>query len=274
MPLPLGLWAADAIVAVSPAYAAEMQTREFGGGLHRFLHKHARRLRGILNGIDTTSYDPARDAALFAKYSSQDLRRRSPNKQALQARLGLAQRSNVPILGVVSRLDVQKGMDLLIRALRSPRLARRRWQAVVLGHGDQRLEKAARELQRRYRRRVRVETRYDAVLARQIYAGADILVMPSRYEPCGLAQMIAMRYGCVPLVRAVGGLRETVQDQKNGFTFGEPTTAALRRTLISAMAQYGDEARWRGLQLAGMGMDFSWAASARQYLDLYRTLTR
>jgi starch synthase len=272
--LPLGLWSADAIVAVSQAYAAEIQTREYGARLDRFLRRRSDRLHGFLNGIDTVAFDPEHDDVLSANYSMQSLERRAGNKAALQRRLGLARSLDTPLLATVSRMDSQKGMDLVLRSLKSSRMATQEWQAIILGRGNSRLEKAALQLQRGDRKRIRVANRYDPVLARQIYAGADILLMPSRYEPCGLSQMIAMRYGCVPVVRAVGGLRETVRHGENGFVFRDPTSTALSKAVKAALVRYRSAADWRELQLAGMAADFSWESSARRYLALYRSLTR
>ena len=206
--LPLGLWAADAIVAVSPSYAREIQTDELGSGLQDYLRARRDSLHGILNGIDTEDFNPALDPALAANFGIPTLERRAQNKAALQVRLGLAATKDVPLFGMVSRLDPQKGTDLLAAALR--RLRDLEWQVVVLGTGMPRLERSLKRLEEEFPNRFRAELRYDAGLARQIYGGADAFLMPSRYEPCGLAQMLAMRYGCLPIVSAVGGLKDTV----------------------------------------------------------------
>ena len=269
-PLPLGLWAADAIVPVSPTYAREIQTRAFGCGLEGFLRARADSVHGILNGIDYRSYNPAEDSALAACFDVAAVEDRAANKSALQARLGLAQDPSVPLLAVVSRLDPQKGIDLLrpsLRMLREPT-----WQLVVLGAGSPCLERSMRRLQSDFPDRVRAEIRYDAALARQIYAGADILLMPSRYEPCGLSQMIALRYGCVPVVSPVGGLQDTVSDGETGFVAPRPTVGRVARTIDRALAAFRDPQRWAAIQTAGMSRDFSWKASARAYGALYRRL--
>jgi starch synthase len=268
LPLPLGLWAADAIVAVSPSYADEILSPEFGSGLQDFLGMRRDTVHGILNGIDTASYNPTDDPAIAMPFSSVTLADRIPNKSDLQERLGLPLRPDVPLLGVVSRMDVQKGMDLAIKALRSLKAD---FQAVILGAGDPALEQAARQLQAYRPENIRVETRFDAKLARQIYAGADIFLMPSRYEPCGLSQMIAMRYGCVPLVRAAGGLKDTVT-KETGFIFEKPVVQSLSAAIRSALKVYPDREHWAQLQQAGMSKDFSWANSARQYFLLYQSL--
>jgi starch synthase len=269
-PLPLGLWAADAIVPVSPTYAREIQTRAFGCGLEGFLSRRSGSVHGILNGIDYRSYNPAEDSAIASCFDGADVTRRAPNKVALHARLGLACQSEVPLLAVVSRLDPQKGIDLLrpsLRMLREPA-----WQLVVLGAGSPRLERSMRRLQTDFPDRVRAEIRYDAALARQIYAGADVLLMPSRYEPCGLSQMIALRYGCVPVVSPVGGLQDTVTDGATGFVAPRPTVGRLARTIDRALNAFREPQRWSAIQAAGMSQDFSWKASAREYVALYQRL--
>ncbi len=273
LPLPLGLLAADRITTVSPGYAREMLEEDrFAAGLRPFLLRRREDLSGILNGIDTASFDPATDPQLTVRYDAAHLERRAENKVALQAELGLPRQPERPLLGMVSRLDVQKGVDLIFRALRwSGGLD---WQAVLLGSGDPALEAQARALAERYPQRVRVVTRYDAALARRIYGGADLLLMPSRYEPCGLSQMIAMRYGCLPLVNAVGGLRDTVRDGETGFVFAGARAANLVRALRRALDLYARQpARWREMQRQAMAQDFSWTRSAQAYADLYRQVS-
>jgi starch synthase len=269
-PLALGLWAADAIVAVSPTYAREMQSKESGGGLHEYLRARRDSLHGILNGIDVESFNPATDPVLEMNYGVPTLERRAANKSALQARVGLPQDGRVVTLGVVSRLDAQKGTDLIPAAFRRIRDAD--WQLIVLGTGQQRLEESLRRLQRDFPDKIRVEVAYDARLARQIYAGADALLMPSRYEPCGLAQMIAMRYGCIPVVSAVGGLVDTVVDGTTGVVMGAPTSARLGSAIRKTVHMHGDGPAWAAMQKAGMAQDFSWTASAQKYFDLYRSV--
>lgn len=269
MPLPLGLWAADVITPVSPGYAEEILGEEFGCGLYEFLSTRRANLHGILNGIDMASYNPTDDAALESPFSRLTLEDRTPNKIALQNRLGLPVKSDIPLLAMVTRMDVQKGVDIAIKALES--FKKLEFQLVVLGTGDPVLEEAARALQAAHPERIRIETRFDAQLARQIYAGADLFLMPSRYEPCGLSQMIAMRYGCVPLVRATGGLRDTVTPE-SGFLFDKATPLALSNTLRKALKRFPDREAWSKLQLAGMAKDFSWVNSAKQYFELYQAL--
>jgi starch synthase len=171
---------------------------------------------------------------------------------------------------MVTRMDVQKGVDIALRGLRM--LGKQSWQFVLLGAGDPRLEAMAKKLQAEMPDRVRVETRYDAKLARQIYGGADMFLMPSRYEPCGTSQMIAMRYGCIPLVRAVGGLHDTVTDSETGFVFVDTKIKSFNDALRRALNLYPYHSRWAALQKAGMALDFSWHKSARKYLELYKKL--
>jgi starch synthase len=269
-PLPLGLWAADAIVAVSPTYAREILTPEFGCGLQDYLHARRESLNGILNGIDVDSFNPALDPAIGANFGVPTLEKRSLNKTALQVRLDLPTDLEVPLLSVISRMDPQKGIDLIPNALR--KLKELMWQLVILGTGDPKLEEVIRRLQVEFPDRVRSEFKYDPGLARQIYAGSDIFLMPSRYEPCGLSQMIAMRYGCVPIVSAVGGLKDTIYHNETGFIFEKPTVSRLATAIKKAFAVFSDRPHWAAMQKAGMAQDFSWAVSARQYYQLYQRL--
>ena len=270
MPMPLGLWASDAIVAVSPTYAEEILHEEFGSGLQDFFRNRSDTLRGILNGLDTASFDPQTDPTLAANFNAETLSLRPRNKAALQERVGLPVNPDVPLLGMVSRMDQAKGIDIALKGLRM--MTKQDWQLVILGAGDPKLESIAKKLQEDMPGRVRVEMRYDAKLARQIYAGSDIFLMPSRYEPCGLSQMIAMRYGSVPLVRAVGGLHDTVTDSETGFVFVDTKVKSFNDTLRRALSLYPYRSRWMDLQKAGMAQDFSWSNSAQKYLELYKKL--
>jgi starch synthase len=270
LPMPLGLWASDAMVAVSPTYANEILHEEFGSGLHEFLRNRTDTLHGILNGIDTASFDPQTDPALAAKFNAESLSVRPRNKAALQERAGLPLNPDVPLLGMVTRMDQAKGIDIALKGLRM--LAKHDWQLVLLGAGDAKLEAMAKKLQEDMPDRVRVEMRYDAKLARQIYGGADLFLMPSRYEPCGISQMIAMRYGCVPLVRAVGGLHDTVTDSETGFVFVDAKVKAFNDAVRRALELYPYHSRWANLQKAGMALDFSWSSSAKKYFELYKKL--
>ena len=269
LPLPLGLFSADAIVAVSPTYAQEILTPEFGCGLEDFIHRHREVLHGILNGIDTVSLDPSTDPAVPFQFTSENPAIREKNKTALQEKLGLPVDPVTPMIAMVGRMDTQKGVDLALNVLE--KITDIPWQFVLLGTGDPALEESARKFQTEFPGRVRVELRYDGALARHIYAAADMLLMPSRYEPCGLAQMIAMRYGCLPIVHATGGLSDTVTDA-TGFRFKSATPRSLRTALVKALTVYADRERWRAKQQTAMRADFSWAKPAQEYFELYQTL--
>ncbi|MDP2778305.1 MAG: glycogen/starch synthase, partial [Anaerolineales bacterium] len=272
MPLPLGLWASDAIVAVSPTYANEVLTPEDGCGLDEFLQLRRETISGILNGIDVVSFNPADDSALGMNFDVDSLEKRAVNKTLLQERLGLPPDPDAPLLAMISRMDVQKGVDLAFTALKS--MKKVNFQAIILGTGDPKLEEAAQSLHNLFPEKIKVELRYDARLARQIYAGSDMLLMPSRYEPCGLSQMIAMRYGCVPVVRATGGLNDTVQHGETGFVFDKAHHMSLMGAVKAGLKIYSDRERWQKIQRAGMGQDFSWENSARKYLELYQSLVK
>ncbi|MEA3357752.1 MAG: glycogen/starch synthase, partial [Patescibacteria group bacterium] len=206
MPLPLGLLSADHIVAVSPTYAKEILSPEFGVGLDGFLRSRAESISGILNGIDTSKWDPETDDHLEARYSSKNLDLRTQNKLRLQREFDLEEDIQSPLLAMVTRLDYQKGVDLVIEAVRqlliTPGYASKLWQLIILGTGDPTLEEAVGALVENLPSKLRAVIRFDAALSHRIYAGADMLLIPSRYEPCGLTQMIAMRYGCVPIARS------------------------------------------------------------------------
>jgi starch synthase len=272
LPLPLGMAHADAITAVSPGYAAEIQTPAFGCGLESFLASRPDVLRGILNGIDPDVWDPSHDPWLVAAFDRRSIASRASNKADLQRAVGLPVEPRTPLLAMITRLEMQKGVDLAMGALRQ--LAGRCWQLVLLGTGDPALEDRARAFAAREPQRVRFLPTFDAELARRIYAGTDMILVPSRYEPCGLVQMIGMRYGAVPIVRATGGLKDTVvaygrEGPGTGFLFGPAEPQALAEAVHQALDVYQDPRAWRGLQQRGMAQDFSWGRSARAYADLY-----
>jgi starch synthase len=269
-PLPLGLWSADKIVAVSPSYAAEIQTPEYGCGLETFLQSRRQKISGIVNGIDTISWDPSADEALSETFSLDQLDARAANKKFLQTQFGLDVDDSIPLLAMVTRMDQQKGVDIALEALRL--ISKLGWQALLLGSGNPEIESTARQLETDFPERVCAIIRYDSKLSRQIYGGADVLLMPSRYEPCGLAQMIAMRYGTLPLARATGGLRDTITEGMTGFLFTGAAPGDMAVALRKALKTYKKPEIWQYMQRTGMRSDFSWHVSARQYADLYFSL--
>jgi starch synthase len=269
-PLPLGLWSADAIIPVSPAYAEEITTPEFGCGLESYLRMRAKNITGILNGLDVDSYNPATDGTLASQFDVRNPERRSINKEFLQKTLGLPVEPKTPLIGMVGRVDQQKGVDIAINALMN--LRGTPWQFVLLGSGDPAIESSLHTLQAAFLERVHIALRYDAELGRRIYAGADIFLMPSRYEPCGLAQMIAMHYGAVPVARATGGLKDTVFEGKNGFLFQDASPESLLAVLAKAINSYSDREEWNQIQWNGMTADYSWERSARSYANIYLSL--
>ncbi|MDP2133558.1 MAG: glycogen synthase GlgA [Sulfuritalea sp.] len=275
--LKAGLQHADAISTVSPGYAREIQTEEEGMGMSGLLRHRAGQLTGILNGIDTEAWNPATDRHLAKTYTARRLDDKAINKDALQAELGLEQRNDLPLLAVVSRLTEQKGLDLLLEV--APQLLELPAQLAILGTGAPALERGWSALAQKHPNQCAVTIGFDEALAHRIEAGADIFVMPSRFEPCGLNQMYSLRYGTPPVVRATGGLADTVIDEAdarhgNGFVFGPATAAALLQALQRATAAWHDRPHWRRLQRHGMARDSSWQESAAHYVALYRQLKR
>lgn len=270
-----GLLHTTKISTVSPTYADEVKTAAGGFGLDGLMRFRAADLVGILNGIDDEQWDPARDATLPARFTAADLAGKAICKARLQERFGLEQRPGVPVFGVVSRLASQKGLDLLADALAGI-MERMEVQLVVLGSGDRRLENDFNWAAGAYRGRVGTYVGFDAALARLIQAGSDFFVMPSRSEPCGLTQMYAMRYGTPPIVRATGGLVDTVQNYVEGqpvgtgFVFHDTSAGALADTIGWACATYYDRpVELMDLRRRAMAQDFSWHRSAARYVDLY-----
>jgi starch synthase len=260
-----GIALADRLVTVSPTYAGEIQTETYGAGLDGLLRFRSRVLHGILNGIDQRAWDPALDGALYANYSAGALAGKAENKVCLTNDLNLS--AEAPLGVVISRLVHQKGIDLIARAL--PALLETGMNLVVLGDGDRTLEAHFAEIAQRMPDRVAAFFRFDDQLARRLYAAADFLLMPSRYEPCGLGQMIAQRYGTLPIVRATGGLVDTVIDGKTGFMFADAAPHALHETVLRAMGAFRQPG-FRKLREECMQLDWSWNASAEHYEDVYR----
>ncbi len=270
-----GLLEADGITTVSPSYAEEIQNSFYGEGLDWILRERRSRLWGILNGIDEEIYNPATDPYLFANYTHLD--GKAANKKALQRKLGLPEDEETPVLAFVSRLVPQKGLDLIAHILEE--LLQENIQMVVLGTGEYRYEEMFRWFERQYPDRLRVKIMFDEALAHQIYAGADMLLMPSLFEPCGLAQLIAMNYGTVPIVRETGGLKDTVipynqyTGEGTGFSFANYNAHELLFTAQRAIRIYReDKDTWQRLRAQAFQQDFSWEHSADQYVQLYERL--
>ena len=277
--LKAGLQFADRITTVSPTYAAEIQGEEGGMGLGGLLRERAADLRGILNGIDTEVWNPATDPAIAGRFDANDLGRRAANKSALQQRFGLQQREDVFLLGVISRLSWQKGLDLLLESL--PAVLGEDMQLVLLGSGDADLQERYRVAAQAHAGQIGVVIGYDETLAHLIQAGADALVVPSRFEPCGLTQLCALRYGAVPIVSRVGGLEDTVVDadeaaiasgSATGFKLETVSAEGLAAAFRRSHGVFRDARVWRSIQKNGMATDVSWHGRAGSYAGLYREM--
>ncbi|HMM53431.1 MAG TPA: glycogen synthase GlgA [Candidatus Desulfobacillus sp.] len=276
-----GLHYADRITTVSPRYAEEIQTEAFGYGFAGLLRWRRKVLTGILNGIDTKVWDPASDPFLPRRYEYAHMSGKEACREALRRRLGLAQASSTPLLAAVCRLTQQKGVDLLLEI--GDEIAQLPAQLALLGSGDKGLEAALTELAARHPEQFSVTIGFDEGLAHLIEAGADLFLMPSRFEPCGLNQMYSLRYGTPPLVRETGGLADTVVDcceaaladgTANGFVFQDATAEALMQAIRRAVTAWHDKALWRRLQRNGMVLDFGWSRAAGAYKDVYAGLSR
>lgn len=274
-----GIQFADHVTTVSPTYAREIQD-EHGAGLEGVLSHRSAHLSGILNGIDTKVWDPASDPFLPAHYSAGDMEGKAICKAKLQEAFDLPVLPNVPVIGVVSRLVPEKGIDLLLAAVRALRDAS--GQLVVLGRGDGAIESMLADASAAHPETISVKLTYDEGLAHLIQAGADVMAVPSRIEPCGLTQMYAMRYGTLPLVRRTGGLSDSVvnatwdaidDEVATGFVFNDATQGAVAGTVRWLVSVYRDRDTWRELQRNAMAQDFSWSRAAATYADLYRRLT-
>ena len=274
-----GLSYADRITTVSPTYALEIQTPEFGYGLEGLLsHKHEI-LSGIINGMDLDQWNPETDTSISEPYDVNTLADKIINKTSLQARSSLPVNKSVPLFGLISRLVDQKGIDLIIDCLSE--MVDMPLQFVLLGSGDKSVEQKLRDFARLYPKKISVTIGYDEALAHQIEAGVDIFLMPSRFEPCGLNQMYSQRYGTIPIVRETGGLADTIEDAlpkslnnntATGISFKEASSGALLEAIKRAMLLYGDKKSWKKIQIAAMEKDFSWKNSAEQYLALYEEI--
>ncbi len=267
--LKAGIVWSDAITTVSPTYAREIQTPEYGAGLDGVLRDRAAKISGILNGVDYAEWSPDIDPHLNDPYSARDLSGKRSAKLALLEELGLPLIETRPLIGIVSRFAGQKGFDLLEEI--TPELAEMDLAMAVLGSGEAPIEEMFRAMAADYPEKFAVEVGYDNGLAHRIEAGSDMFLMPSRYEPCGLSQLYSLRYGTVPIVRATGGLEDTV-DELTGFKFIEYTPEALLEAIRQALAAWSDRAGWLERMRRGMAKDFSWNAAAVEYQTLYRGL--
>ncbi|MGY6553285.1 MAG: glycogen synthase GlgA [Wenzhouxiangella sp.] len=276
--LKAGLEFADELTTVSPRYSEEIQTAELGFGLDGVVRSRRDRLTGILNGIDETLWSPEHSPWVPVRYSAEDLSGKAECKLQLQTQLGLAPAPHAPLMAFIGRLTWQKMADVLLAAVPHYLAREPDRQFILVGNGDRQLEAAYTALARAYPGRVAVQTDYSEILAHRTHAGADILIHGSRFEPCGLTQLYAMRFGTIPIVRPVGGLADTVIDvsperlaagQATGFFFGRADCADMLAGMDRAVALYRDPAAWRGLQQSAMRQDFSWGVSAQAYLQVY-----
>ncbi len=268
-----GLISADLLNTVSKAYSQEIRTAEYGERLEGVLAKRGEDLFGVLNGLDYEEWNPATDELIAASYDADEPAGKAANKAALQEKLGLPQRADVPVFGLVSRLAGQKGLDILEQAL--PHLLQLDVQFALLGTGEPYFHQILSQLAKRFPDKMAAVLAFDNALAHQIYAGSDFFLMPSRYEPCGLGQMISLRYGTIPIVRETGGLADTVTDfnpqtgEGNGFSFQDYSPVALFGAMCRALLTMKTPPAWSRLVQNAMACDFSWDRSARAYADLY-----
>lgn len=278
--LKAGLISADLITTVSPSYAQEIRSPAQGMGLDGLLNGRADRLHGILNGVDTAIWDPATDPLIARRYTARALAARTANRKALTRHFGL-DRDDAPLFVIISRLTWQKGMDMVADAI--GHLVALGAKLAILGSGDHALEGAFLAAAERHRGRVATQIGYDEPLSHLMQAGGDAILIPSRFEPCGLTQLYGLRYGCIPVVARAGGLADTVIDANEaavaagaatGIVFAPSDPSALAGAITRTVRLHGDKAAWQAMQRAGMRADFSWAHSARQYARLFRSLVQ
>jgi starch synthase len=272
-----GLIYADALTTVSEKYAEEIRSsEEYGCGLQDIVEKRKSDLTGILNGIDYTVWDPSNDQLIPHKYEFRTLDMKLENKRALLERMKLPYRDGIPLIGIISRLADQKGFDLIDESLDT--LMKLNLQIVVLGTGEKKYHDMFSKAAKKFPDKIAVELSFNEELAHLIEAGSDMFLMPSRYEPCGLNQIYSLRYGTVPIVRATGGLDDTIEDHDSGsgtgFKFEKYNSSDMLKAIQRALKVYADEGAWKKIIKNGMGKDFSWEASAKKYIQLYRSLAR
>lgn len=273
-----GLVYSDAISTVSPTYAKEILTREFGCGLEGVLKTRENALFGILNGIDYNLWSPEKDTKIFKNYSVDSLQDKYLNKEMFQKEMGLKVDRNIPMFGMITRLAEQKGADFVADII--DKLLNMKAQFVLLGTGDIKYHVIFEKIAKKYTTSASISLKFDAVLAQKIYASSDFFFIPSRYEPCGLSQMISFRYGTAPVVRQTGGLKDTVQEfdpktgKGTGFTFIEPKSEELFSAVKKSLIVYKDKPLWMSLVKYLMGLDYSWEASAKEYINLYNKVVK
>jgi len=268
-----GIVNSDVVSTVSPQYADEIQTKAYGCGLDGVLRARQDKVLGILNGIDGKYWDPQTDRLIPYRYSGEDIERKLNNKAVLQNLYGFATEPKVPLFGFVGRLAQQKGLDLLAGAMEI--LSRMDLQIAILGVGDQKYQDMLRHLSTRFSAKLRLLLKFDEEIAHQIYAGSDFFLMPSQYEPCGLSQMISLRYGTIPVVYKTGGLADTIQSHVNGgngFVFEHYSKESFSAAISEALMVYGDSARMTALVKKAFTYDFAWENSAQKYTEIYEKL--
>lgn len=275
--LKAGIECSNKVTTVSPTYAKEILDPWYSHGLDRILNERSWKLCGILNGIDTVSYDPATDENIWANYSADDPANKAVNKKELQQMMGLDVREDVPLVGIVTRLVGHKGVDLMKEVLEKS-LWEKDIQYVVLGSGEWQYESYFRYLNDKYPNKVALRLGFVPDLARKIYAGADLFLMPSKSEPCGLSQMVALRYGTVPIVRETGGLKDSITDsgdgEGNGFTFKNYDAYDMLGAIYRAVDAYNDKENWPTLVDRALNCDMSWGKSANEYIKMYKSLLK
>ncbi|KKP57841.1 MAG: Glycogen synthase [Candidatus Gottesmanbacteria bacterium GW2011_GWA1_34_13] len=269
-----GIKTADFVSTVSPNHAKEIMTGKISFGLQKVIKSKKHQFMGILNGIDADVWNPATDTHIYKKYSpNQAINGKIYNKIKLQSELGLFKDENIPIFGFISRLSSQKGIEFLISLLEMA--AKKRVEVIILGKGMAKMEKSLREFQSRVRQSwVSVNLAFDERLAHRIYAAADFFLIPSRYEPCGLTQMIAMRYGTIPIATKTGGLMDSISDKRTGFLLDETTEEDFMQKIDEALAVFGNSHKRKEMIERVMGQDFSWDKSAKEYLHLYKEILK
>jgi len=261
---------ADAIITVSKTYAKEILTPEYSFGLEGVLKKRTDKIFGVLNGIDYNEWDPLSDNLLPRNYSSSDLAGKTACKSSLIQKCSFKGDANTPLLCFIGRLSYQKGIDMLVDTLSS--LIKNEINIVIIGKGDEYYHRALDSAKKRFSKNIFYYPLFDEAFAHLAYAGSDIFLMPSRYEPCGLGQMIAMRYGTIPVARKTGGLVDTIEDGKTGFLFEEYSASSLSIAASRALKSYGDKKLWFKIIENAMGKDFSWEMSAKMYIEIYSRL--